>query len=276
VLNGFINLEHKMERDGKLNPQQFKINLLKWMSRVIVNSGKSYPILCSVAAAINPDFPTNPFAIFNFIELNDCPVQQVLLRGIHFLGNLFLWHEVATTGSFIALEMLAVIASAQMCQVSLLSYKSHQWSKVIGNYRTMQLLVQLFNQVHAKSIVVQLLFISSVIQIVTTYSIISVFQLPLPMFMILLLELLDGLLTIFGVYGFAGKVYSTSKKVVDELKRRSRGMKDKHGSKLVKSFPELKIGFGVANFIDQTTPLVILSFNNARVVDLLLLKSKME
>jgi len=136
----------------------------------------------------------------------------------------------------------------------------------------MQLLVQFFNQVHAASTVVHLFAFASSIQIISTYTTIPSTGLSVPLLIILLAELLDTYIVFVGVFGYAGKVYLTSETVLEELKRRGKGMKAKKIPKMLRSLPTLKIGFGTGNFIDQTTPLVFLSANNARIVDLLLLK----
>jgi len=61
---------------------------------------------------------------------------------------------------------------------------------------------------------------------------------------------------IVGVFGFAARVHSTSKKVTKKLKVNERKMK----RRIVDSLPVLKIGFGSANFVDETTPIVNLNF----------------
>jgi len=89
----------------------------------------------------------------------------------------------------------------------------------------------------------------------------------LPVLLFFVGGIVDAVAIILGIYGYDGSVYSTTQMVMDDLKEKSRKMKGNSGTKMLNSLLILKIGFRSANFIDQTTPLVFLSFNNSRVFD---------
>jgi len=135
----------------------------------------------------------------------------------------------------------------------------------------MQLMSELFNQVHSGSTILQSFVLASAFYIISCYTIFCS-KLSSLILILIFVELLDAVVVFVGLFGYAASDYSTSRKVVDELKQSCKVMKFEPVQKAKNALRVMKIGFGSANFIGQTTTLVSLSFNNVRVVDLLLIK----
>ncbi|CAL8121228.1 unnamed protein product [Orchesella dallaii] len=146
----------------------------------------------------------------------------------------------------------------------------NMWLKVKNGYDRLRLLVQIFNNVHAKGIIVHLLILLAVGQVLSLYCVIRCVGLPLLNLVTLLFLGFNSYIEVIGVYGCAGEVHGTSKYVRASLKRKSKVVKGNLAQKSMNSLPDLRIRFGSVNFIEVTTPLEFIDFTSSRLVDMLL------
>ncbi|CAL8121520.1 unnamed protein product [Orchesella dallaii] len=278
VLNGLIKLEHQMDRDAVMNSQDSRTILVKWIGKIIVRTGKCYAVLGALGAGCDPKFPTNSFAIYvPNLENLDNKFWNIVFRLVTMVGNFVVWHFAGLLGVIACLTMIVSMEAIRVFQLSLKNYTNNSvsfgmWLKTKDLYDRLRLLIQIFNQVYANGIVVHLLIFISVAQVSSVYCLIRCVGLPAPILFTLLFIVVDSYVVVVGVYGCAGEVNKASKLVTSRLKRTSRNAKGILARKMTSGFPDLRIGFGSANFIEQTTPLEFINFNNCRIVDLLLFK----
>ncbi|CAL8121244.1 unnamed protein product [Orchesella dallaii] len=256
---------------GKKQPSDGKRKLVDFISWVYVITLKCLPVLLSLVSGIDPSFPTNIFELLNRSEIWEAPAVKYTYRVVIMIGNYFAWHLVTLLGIFFALIFLVTFESARAYLLSLLNFSLKEWNGLKRIYRRVQLLLKLFNEVHASNIIINFLLVVGFAQVMCTYICIRSSGIPLPVIIVLIFEILDCYILILGVYGFAGDVNTTSIIVLETMRCKLVG-----GNKIVRkelqSFSELKTGFGTANYIKKMTPLVFINFNHARIVDLLLLR----
>ncbi|CAL8121236.1 unnamed protein product [Orchesella dallaii] len=276
MLNGFLKLEEEMEQDEKIIPKDTRTILITWIGKLLVVSGKCYAVLTSIVSGFDPKFPTNTFALYwPAMESSESVPLHILHRVVTMAVNLVVWHIISLSGLITCLEMIISMEAARVYQLSLLNYTKttgclEMWVKIGQLYRRLRLLIQMFNHVHAKAIVVHLLIFLSVSEVSSVYSLIRCEGIPFPILITLLFIASDAYITIIGVYGCAGVVNKTSKQVTADLRRKSVKVRSCFVKKTMSGFPDLRIGFGSVNFIEVITPLEFLNFNNLRIVDLLL------
>ncbi|CAL8121238.1 unnamed protein product [Orchesella dallaii] len=281
VLNGLLKMEEEIEHDRRMHPKDFRTLLIKWIGKLIVTSGKCYPVLVSIGSGFDPKFPTNALAIYwpDTENLDGGTILTLLHRFVTMVVNLVVWHLITYCGIMTVNEMLVSMEAVLVYQLSLLNYTKvsrsiDTWVKVKHMYSRLRLLIQRFNDVHANGILVHILLLISVSQIVSVYSLIRCGGLQYPILITLLFISFDSYITLIGVFGSAGEVNQTSREVTVGLRRKGFKVKSIMVQKMMKAFPDLRIGFGSVNFIEVTTPLQFLNFNNLRIVDLLLFNRK--
>ncbi|CAL8121518.1 unnamed protein product [Orchesella dallaii] len=278
VLNGLIKLEQQMDRDAVMNPHDFRTILVKLIAKVLVLTGKSYAVLGALGAACDPKFPTNSFAIYTpDLENLDDRYWSIVFRLLSTFVNFVVWHFLGLLGVISCLTMIVPMEAIRVFQLSLQNYTNNslsfeKWLNTKDLYDRLRLLIQIFNQVYANGVAVHLLILMSVAQVSSVYCLIRCVGLPAPILFTLLFIVVDTYVVIVGVYGCAGEVNKASKLVTAELRRISRNANGILARKMTSGFPDLRIGFGSANFIEQTTPLEFLNFNNCRIVDMILFK----
>ncbi|CAL8121160.1 unnamed protein product [Orchesella dallaii] len=287
VLNNLMDLENDMAKLGKMAKYDSKVKAVQLLSRLLVLTVKYTPILFALSIGLYPNLPTNvllAFGIGNGLTLNGIfLLEQILLRLAIFVANLLVWNSLCTVSVFVVNEMVVTITCARYyqlnplnCGLSKLRYgvrsQTGAWIRVSKLQKRLYLLVQAFNEAHAKSIMVQLLLLLSVGQIVCIYTAIRSESMPLALFIPQIVEIVDTHMIIFGVFGCAGHLFDTSEMVIAYLNGQSGLQNDKIIRKLVGALRPLRIEFATANFIDSATPLVFMAFNANRVIDLLLLK----
>ncbi|CAL8121224.1 unnamed protein product [Orchesella dallaii] len=276
VFNGLVKIEEELEEDGKMNQQDSRTMLIKWFGKMLVMSGKYYAVLVPVGAGIAPQFPTNAFTIYLWnAELWNYTGWHWLYRVLVLVGNLIVWHFLHICGVILCVELLVSLEAFRVLQLSLLNYtkisgSQNMWLKVKNGYDRLRLLVQIFNNVHAKGIIVHMLIFLAVGQVSCLYCVITCVGLPLPILVTLIFIGFDTYIEVNGVYGCAGEVNGTSKYVRASLKRKSKVAKNNLVQKSMDGLPDLGIKFGSVNFIEVTTPLEFLDFTNSRLVDMLL------
>ncbi|CAL8121232.1 unnamed protein product [Orchesella dallaii] len=276
VLNSLLKLEEEMERDSKTIPEDIRTKLIKWIAKILVMSAKCYAILLSICTGFDPKFPLNALAIYSqHLEYWDCEGWSLWYRIFTMFGNMIIWHLLSLTGLVAILEILVSMEGIRVFQLCLpnLSKTSRSikvWLKVKHIYDRLRILSQIFNCVHANSIVVHLLICVSVGQITSVFCLIRCVGLQIPIFTTLVFIGFDTGVAVIAVYGCAGEVNGTSKLITAKLKRKGVKVKSIMVQKMISSLPELRIGFGNVNFVERTTPLEFLQFNNLRIVDLLL------
>ncbi|CAL8121246.1 unnamed protein product [Orchesella dallaii] len=269
LLNGFILVDTELKMGGKQQPEDGKRKLAHFICRMFIITIKCLPVFLAILSGIVPSFPTNAFEFLNSCEIWENSAVKYIYRVALMIGNYFAWHLVATLGFFFALKFLVTFESARVYQLSLLNFSVKEWKVLQRVYRKIQLLLQLFNKLHAGGFVVYLLLVVGLGQITCTYICIRYSGIPLPVVIMLLFEVTDCYLIILGVYGFAGDVNTTSIIVLQTLQCKLMGEK-KIVRKELKSLSVLKMKFGTANYIDKMTPLVFINFNHGRILDLLL------
>ncbi|CAL8121516.1 unnamed protein product [Orchesella dallaii] len=278
VLNGLLKLEQQMEPDAVMNPKDSRTILVKWILKVFVVSGKCYAVLGTLGAGWDPKFPTNSIALYTpDLENLKNMYWNILFRLLTIVINFAVWHVAGFLGAFGCLTMIVPMEAVRVFQLSLLNYTHtsvslEMWLKVKCLYDRQRLLIQKFNEVYANGMIVHVLLFISFAQVCSVYCLVRCVGLPVPILFTLLFIVFDDYVAVVGVYGCAGEVNKTSKHVTEELKRTSRNKKGILAQKTISGFPDLRIRFGSANFIEQTTPLQFLNFNNCRIVDLLLFK----
>jgi len=78
-------------------------------------------------------------------------------------------------------------------------------------------------------------------------------------------------LSLTAVYGTAGNVSVVSSSLKGKLQRRKGVIGSREFKRAALAVPLMKIQFGSSNFVDKFTPLVFLSFNIERAIELLLI-----
>ncbi|CAL8121240.1 unnamed protein product [Orchesella dallaii] len=269
LLNGFILVDTELKMGGTQQPEDGKRKLAQFICKMFIITIKYLPVFQAILSGIDPSLPTNAFEFLNRSEIWEVSDVKYIYRVVIMTSNYFSWHLVAILGFFFALKFLVTFESARVYQLSLLNVSVKQWKVLQKVYRKIQLLLQLFNKLHASGFVVYLLLVVGLGQITCTYICIRYSGIPLPVAIMLVFEALDCYLVILGVYGFAGDVNTTSKIVLQTLQCKLKGEK-KIVRKELKSLSVLKMKFGTANYIDKMTPLIFINFNHGRIVDLLL------
>ncbi|CAL8121428.1 unnamed protein product [Orchesella dallaii] len=276
ILNWLMNFEREMDMDySNSPPPDMKGKLVKFIVKMLVLTEKFLPIFMSALSGLDPSFPTNIFEFMHNENARAFQISPYIYRVLLMLGNYLVWHIISTIGMFFSLEMLITFEIVRNYVFFVMRFSETRtypkWYRVSKFYRKIQLLMQLFNETHAGSIMLYLLLVACSGQIICSYVSIRSSGIPLPIVIILILETIDAYVIIIGVYEFAADVNTTSSKLVEKLRRRRDG-KTGIVQKFMDSLPVLRVGFGSANHIDKSTPLVFVNFNHARLVDLLLLK----
>ncbi|CAL8121234.1 unnamed protein product [Orchesella dallaii] len=276
VLNGLLKMEEELERDNKMIPEDFRTKLIKWIAKILVMSGKCYAILLSICTGFDPKFPLNALAIYSqYLQFWNFGPWNFFYRVLTMFGNLVAWHLLSLCGLITCLEILVSMEAIRVFQLCLpnfskISRSVNIWLKIKHIYDRQRILIEIFNSVHANNIVVHLLIFLSVGQVSSVHCLIRCVELPLPILITLVFIVFDTGVAVIAVYGCAGEVNGTSKQITTKLKRKSVKVKSIMIQKTMNSVSELRVGFGNVNFIERTTPLQFLHFNNLRIVDLLL------
>lgn len=143
-------------------------------------------------------------------------------------------------------------------------------------YRELQLLCKLYNIIQKDIVIAVILWCATSGLIICLYCFISLGSgITLPQLMMLGLILLDAVLGIFIVFGTFGKVNQKSRDVLVTVKEKvipsfPRKGERKWLHKFWVSLPPLKVSVGDVNYVDNTTPLVLLEFSLGMLVSLLL------
>ncbi|CAL8129216.1 unnamed protein product [Orchesella dallaii] len=145
-------------------------------------------------------------------------------------------------------------------------------------YKTIQIITQIFNESHSTMLIHEVATMA-LCQTVSAYTLIKTFgnSENVPLFALFgnIQCLVMSPFVIFGIYGYAGSVWSTSTSVLQKMRTNKLILRSKIQRRTAISLPILKIRFGGTNFIEKTTPLTFMDFNIGRTVDLLLIDKEM-
>lgn len=142
-------------------------------------------------------------------------------------------------------------------------------------FREIQLLLGEFNGLYSTALVF-LQVIASTSLISPMYSLICSLKgevnIPVVVLALYLILVIDGIVVLHIVFGFAGDFYQDAVKGRTILKGCHSLMRCKQFRWFYRSCPTLKVMFGGTNFIDKVTSLVFLHFCVCRLLDLLLIR----
>lgn len=144
-------------------------------------------------------------------------------------------------------------------------------------YRELEILSKLYNFIQKDVIIISIMG-SVILGIVASlYCFISLgADILLPQFIIFSVILINSVTVIVVVFGTFGQLNDKSIHVLDKIKKKvipkfRNKTERKWLSKCVRSMPPLKVRLGNVNFVDSTTPLVLLDFSLGILVNLLLI-----
>lgn len=138
-------------------------------------------------------------------------------------------------------------------------------------YNELQIQARLYNRIHQSYFIPSIVTAAISVIVISLYTCIRLHSvIPMPGFAFFPLLSTDGFSVIF-VLRIASIVYRKSHKIVCVVVKSANQSRKTWFRKKTNSLEMLKIRFGSANFIDETTPLVILDFAFTQTVSLMLL-----
>jgi len=127
VLNEFIKLENEMDllapslnNKFRLNPTDFKAQIVGLLNKVLVLSVSCLRVLVSTAAVIDPSFPTNVVIRLHSLLSGRGVVLSAICKVISLLVNLVFWHLTMTLAIVFFLQILVNVACTNGFQLSFL------------------------------------------------------------------------------------------------------------------------------------------------------------
>lgn len=142
-------------------------------------------------------------------------------------------------------------------------------------FREVQILLGEFNGLYSNTLVF-LQVIASTSLISPMYSLICYLKgevnMPVVVLVLYFILVMDGIVVLHVVFGFAGDFYQDAVEGRTILKGCHLLMRCKQFRWFCRSCPTLKVMFGSTNFIDKVTSLVFLHFCICRLLDLLLIR----
>lgn len=146
-----------------------------------------------------------------------------------------------------------------------------------GVYRELQILTRYFNLVQ-KDVVIPAIVGMFVLAVTGSLYIMVKFwtEIDLPLLLLSMVELLDGILGIFLALGTFAKLHLNSTNVLAFVKNRLIPNLERRGDRLrigkvLKSCFVLKVGMGQVNYVDKVSPLRIIEFCCQQLVSMLLI-----
>lgn len=148
--------------------------------------------------------------------------------------------------------------------------------KSLSVYRELQILTHRYNSIQQDVIIITMIWIVMVAFIGCFLVLISFgFSIHIPLLLSFLCILLDAFLAIIVIFGNFGKWHTKSSMVIQFLKRKmnikGNAREGRWVSKYLSSMPILKVRIGSVNFVDRFTPLIMVHFCFAQIVNSLLL-----
>lgn len=147
--------------------------------------------------------------------------------------------------------------------------------KILRIYREVQVMLQEFNRIYRGKLFF-LHTIGSVSLVASMYSLVVYFKgaIDMPFIMLALHPLLvvDGIVVLHVVFGFAGDFHTMSAKVHEKLRSCHFLMLSKLFRQFHYSCSALKVMFGGSNFVEKMTSLIFIHFCFCRLLDLLLIR----
>ncbi|CAL8125559.1 unnamed protein product [Orchesella dallaii] len=305
-INGMIELEQEYLKGGIIAPLDNYTKVACCVSAILAILARAVPLLFGFASGIDTQFPANmlSFAFRKYLKFQFFVDYPLTLSTISLIVNMFMYYLVSFIGALFGAHFFISFATARNLLFCVLrsvdraqiiydlmslphtSLKRNQLQlalsktvkrNVLRGYRKMQLLWNVFNQIHSSFLVnfvlanghVQILSVCFVLQISKRSS-----QQHSGFFPCLLATMatMDAICIIIGIFSSSAGVHSASVKVKRSLGeyQRKRMMRGAMMTKIIQSLPEVKTKFGVSNFIDKLTPLKFQSFIINRILDLLL------
>ncbi len=140
-------------------------------------------------------------------------------------------------------------------------------------FRNIQILLIHFNEYHAKYLVVVKIIGQALFITLGIYSFIRLSNvLPVAQFLVYGVGILDSLIGVIFCYGMKAQVFSVSGALKTQNKNSvSRNLlRSKWFQRYFRSCPQLKVKIGSVNFVDEFTPLSIISLSLGQLVNFLL------
>ena len=149
-------------------------------------------------------------------------------------------------------------------------------SSAINALREIYILAEMYNTA-MRSLFLFLLLLSGVTQIISVVALMQPEPLPFLVTLFFTTAVLQTIIVILGVYGFAGEVHKMSTFSMSQLKLTLRNRytgcckrEHKYFERFLFSCQAIKIRFGLSNFIEKSTPPVFQLFCLARIIDWIL------
>ncbi len=140
-------------------------------------------------------------------------------------------------------------------------------------FRNIQILLIHFNEFHAKYLVLVKIFGQALYITLGLYSFIRLSTvLPVVQFLVHGIGILDSLIGVIFCYGMKAQVFSvsTALKTQDKNYIMRNLLRSKWFQRFFRSCPQLKVKIGSVNYIDEFTPLSIISISLGQLVNFLL------
>jgi len=162
-----------------------------------------------------------------------------------------------------------------------------QWSILFQEstilYRQLKILLEIFNQIHSRILVVFLVttkigMVFSAVVLLSSGNV-AKSNSNILVNMILCQYLLYATIFIMITFGSCGNVHQSSCEILSTMRKKAEyfdktGIEKRLVFRIIKSLPVLKIEFGITNFIEVTTPFMYLEFVLQRIVDCMLVYGK--
>ncbi|OXA47716.1 hypothetical protein Fcan01_17514 [Folsomia candida] len=275
VLNAFMDFETKVLKDRENMKMSLLARAMALFMHVAHFSVIAVPMAAFALILVRPCTPPFLLSLSNQCEgivwygpAIIIPLFELWI-GLQFFITGTVWSFFGIFVSVVTLQTYFRILNSQI----LASVSLDDVNQVIQKYRGIQVLEKHLNEWLKPVLVPSLITLAPSLQILSQYVCIQMHNdIPMPGFLVVPLIVQNTIIVNILVFTLASYVFSSSARVMQNIKRRIR--KEPRRSTIKKDLKAcsiMKIKFGT-NFVDRGTPLVIQDFCLSQTMQLLLIK----